>query len=300
MDGELNRINKLQGGEGWAVWKFQVRVILNASELFDVVTGESKKPVLHTQGAETNEESNARYKKELEFWKKLDSQSQKVIATTIGQQPMSHIMYCTSAKEMWEKLNTIYEQKSSTSLHLLQQQFYGLSLDSSKDLACHISKIEELAQRLKEAGEVVSESMIVTKILMTLPERYNHFFSAWESTSDDRKTLSNLTVRLMMEESRLSSQRNNEKEEVEAFVAKKWKHNFIPRTGSENDKENKDVYRCFLCHKPGHFKKDCPLRNSKSNDVNDRSKRSAFIGEVLTVGVNEENRNWLIIIPHIV
>ena len=50
--------------------------------------------------------------------------------------------------------------------------------------------------------------MLITKILMTLPEQFNHFFSAWEATEKSERTLKNLTARLCMEESRLGVQPN--------------------------------------------------------------------------------------------
>ena len=45
---------------------------------------------------------------------------------------------------------------------------------------------------------------------MTLPEEYNHFVSAWESTSAEEKTIDNLTARLIMEETRRKSQKTDQ------------------------------------------------------------------------------------------
>ncbi|KAL4105054.1 hypothetical protein QTP88_020329 [Uroleucon formosanum] len=39
------------------MWKFQIKVIMNAAEIFDVVTGKSKKPILAKIGNETEEEA---------------------------------------------------------------------------------------------------------------------------------------------------------------------------------------------------------------------------------------------------
>ena len=50
---------------------------------------------------------------------------------------------------------------------------------------------------------------------MTLPPNYNHFRSAWDSAASDQKTIENLTSRLTIEETRISSQ---EKSETSAFV----------------------------------------------------------------------------------
>lgn len=50
MESELVKIIKLRSATEWTRWKFQVKVLLNASELFDVVNGENPKPILAAQG----------------------------------------------------------------------------------------------------------------------------------------------------------------------------------------------------------------------------------------------------------
>lgn len=88
---------------------------------------------------------------------------------------MLHIIDCTSAKEMWEKLTC------ATKLVLRDKE-------KSDDMATHIFKLEDLAHRLRMIGETILDSMIITKILMILPVNYNHFINAfyclhqWEST----------------------------------------------------------------------------------------------------------------------
>lgn len=54
-------------------------------------------------------------------------------------------------------------------------------------------------------GEKVPENMTVTKTLMSLPEGFKYFVSAWESTSVESQTLQEFTSRLLMKEERLKS-----------------------------------------------------------------------------------------------
>lgn len=41
--------------------------------------------------------------------------------------------------------------------------------------------------------------MIITKMSMTLPTEYKHFYSAWNSIPEDDKSINNLTGRLLLE-----------------------------------------------------------------------------------------------------
>lgn len=92
--------------------------------------------------------------------------------------------------------------------------------------------------------------MIITKILMSLPENLKHFVSAWESTASENQTLENLTSRLMLEE-----ERYKHTEKVMALSS-----------SSNNTKEHSNV-RCFRCNKVGHVKKNCSQLKSKEKRV---------------------------------
>lgn len=243
MDSESSRIEKLQSGSQWLLWKFQIKILLGANDLFGYVTGETEKDPAKVAA-----------------WKKNDLKAQRIIATAVGQQPLLHIVNCSTSQAMWEKLHTVYEQKSDSSVHLLQTRFYSFKMDPNDSIACHISKLEEVVQQLKDLNEEISDSMVMTKILMTLPPNYNHFHSAWESTSEDKRTLDHLRARLMIEESRMATQNMPTVDVGEALVAKQTKSKFVQRN------KNRKPGKCFHCNESGHWKTNCPkLRSSSSS-----------------------------------
>ena len=104
---------------------------------------------------------------------------------------------------MWTKLHAVYEQKNNAGKQLLIEKFYSYKCNSSDDIATHISKLEYLVQRIRDAGDEISENILMSKIISSLPDEYNHFSSAWDSTATADKTLVNLTQRLMVEEYRI-------------------------------------------------------------------------------------------------
>lgn len=245
MEGDVARIEKLQNATTWLQWKFQVKIILSSMDIFDVVSGLEEIPDASESDADAK----------IIKWKKKDAKAQRVIVTSISSQPMTHILNCKTACEMWTKLHGIFEQKSDTSIHYLQQRFYKFEKDPQDNMAMHFSKLEEIVQQLHDLGEEISDSMFITKILMTLPKEFNHFHSAWESTAEENRTAEKLRVRLMIEENRISS--NDLKETNEAFYARK----------EETKKEKKDIsnIKCFFCKRKGHYVSKCPDIN-KSNE----------------------------------
>ena len=272
MDSESIKIDKLQSIEQWSCWKFQVKIILKANDLWDIVSG-----------ATQEEMTEAMFDTELKRHSRNDSKAQKIIVISMGHEPMLHIVNCKYACDMWEKLESVYEQKSKTSIHLLQQRFYSFSKEPEDSMALHISNLEKIVQQLKDLGESVSDSMVITKILMTLPSNYNHFYSAWESTHVENQTLNNLTARLMMEESRMETVRSSECSEAlyanKKNSAKQWKKNKAKKTG-----------KCFLCKENGHWKSECPKRLNEKH-LN-KKKGDAFISETLNSTVIDEDDCW--------
>lgn len=261
MDDKLVKIDfKLHGKEQWQMWKFKIKILLNASDVFDVVDGSLPIPEL----------TSSNYQSAMKEWKKKDLSAQNIISATVGQQPTLHILNCKHACEMWNKLNSVYEQKSNTSVHFLQQRFYSYVKDTNDSMAVHIAKLEEIAQQLNDLGEGISESMLMTKILMTLPSNYNHFHSAWESTIEKERTAENLRTRLMIEESRISSQEPVELSE--ALFAKRGNQ----RSSKSSSKKSKGKGKCFHCNESGHWKKDCPKRKTS----NEKGESQAFSCEL--------------------
>lgn len=256
----MNVDYKLHGKEQWQLWKFKVRILMKAREVFDVVDGTSEKPNL----------TQSDYAAAIKDWNKKDITAQNIISATIGQQPTLHIMNSNSSSDMWKKLMSIYEQKSNTSVHFLQQRFYGYVKDPNDSISMHIAKLEEIAQQLNDLKEGISESMLMTKILMTLPSNYNHFHSAWESTAEKERTAENLRTRLMIEESRISSQEPGETSE--ALFAKKSGQ----RKSRNSSKKSKEKGICFHCNESGHWKRDCPKRKSS----NEKGESQAFSCEL--------------------
>lgn len=48
---------------------------------------------------------------------------------------------------------------------------------------------------MKSLGSEIPETMLLTHVFSTLPQKFNHFHSAWNSVDETRKNLENLTTR---------------------------------------------------------------------------------------------------------
>ncbi|GBP59696.1 Retrovirus-related Pol polyprotein from transposon TNT 1-94 [Eumeta japonica] len=99
-----------------------------------------------------------------------------------------------------------------------------------------------MQNQLKQLGENMSDKFVITKVLMSLPEDYKHFISAWESAPDDKQTYDNLVARLLIEEERIKEKRANA-----VYGAENETGNKIKIFQSDNGTEfiNKEVREVF-------------------------------------------------------
>ncbi|KOB78109.1 Uncharacterized protein OBRU01_00267 [Operophtera brumata] len=130
-----------------------------------------------------------------------DNKAQELIVTRVEESILTYLMTCKTACEMWSKLNTIFESQSECSVHLNQQKFFNLKFEPP--MAKFIAVVEEIVNRLRVQKEEMPEKMVIAKILMSLPDTYKHFLSAWESVTPEKQTLQSLTARLLIEEERV-------------------------------------------------------------------------------------------------
>lgn len=274
---------KLEGASNWNIWKFQSHVLLRSQGLLEVVDGSTVKPEAAADKA---------------IWEKKDAKAQSWLVTRMSENAMMHIITCTTAAEMWKRLASVYEQKSETSIHIVQQRFFQFKYEEGTDMSTFLSKIEDLRNQLKQMGEAISEKFVITKVLMSLPDCYKHFVSAWESAPDEKQTLDNLVARLLMEEERINQKPVSQNSSASAFVAKKnikcFKCNRLGHFQSEcgqnkiSGNENKPVKKCYYCKKSGHTKNVCYFKKNREKD----SKSNAFI-IVNSIGHFKQSQ-WLV------
>lgn len=290
-----NSAIKLEGHKNWNVWKFQMAVTLKGAELYSVVSGMETKP--GNDGESTS--------KEIAAWVARDAKAQTLIVNRISEAAMVHILTCESAADMWRKLHSVYEVTSATGTLMLQQRFLQYKFEDG-DLAVYLAKIQEMICQLRQAGEEISEQFIMTKVLLSLPEAYNHFISAWESVDTSKQNYNDLVSRLLVEEERIKA-RSKEKESIALYskqksVKKCYKCGKLGHITKECKSEDKEKRKCFSCGNVGHLKANCPKREGQGGQQSSdksKDKSNAFItvtGTAMTTGsdITGSDKRWLI------
>ncbi|CAL1672269.1 unnamed protein product [Lasius platythorax] len=155
-------------------------------------------------------------------------------------------------------------------------------------MADHVAKIEELAKQLSDLGQKQDETVIITKVLTSLPAKYRHVISAWDLLPTNEQTMVNLLPRLLKEEELnkgTTDLKLSDDEDSAALYSKsnkKTQGNHKKSTSSQADKQ-KFKGTCHYCKNPGHMKRDCYKFKANQKGGNANSVTVDNSASVLTV-----------------
>lgn len=180
---EDHKFLRLTGRENYAVWRFQLNVLSDSNGYYEVIM--KGKNVAADKNKENAEDKT---------WKKADREAQKLIITSLLETVLSNLVTCTTAEQVVVKIEAMYGSSLEFWLSKLQIKFNAFSYKSNS-ISEHISSLEMIAHQMTVLGDKISNGMLMSKILNTLPKEYVHFHYACDSTLASDKTLHKLTSR---------------------------------------------------------------------------------------------------------
>ncbi|KYN14489.1 Copia protein [Trachymyrmex cornetzi] len=256
---DLRNITKFDG-QNFQLWKFQIRTIFVAHDLLRMVQGEEVKPEI--AGDLCND------------WTRRNAKAMFILSSMEYFQ-LEYLITRSTATEMWTKVSAIHEQKSVTNRLSLTTKFHEYRMATGDSVIQHITKIENMANQLKDIDERISDVMIMAKILGTLPPKYNAFISAWDSVNPTEQTLPLLRERLIREEARMTSTDEISNALATTTLSTESKQGHHHRRFSKDTCKKKIV--CSFCSKTGHLAKYCFAKKralkERHNDKTTESKR---------------------------
>ena len=187
LEKELSGIARF-GSDEFHIWKWQMESLLKYKKIHTIVNGE-----------ETLEDADDK-----EEWQAREYAAFTLLCNSVERRVLIPLLQCTTSHEIWTTLLSICEHKSSADIHELQRRFFNAKIKPEQSLSDYIGELQLLLSELTDIGdETFTEDSLISKITSTLPEGYNAFLTAWDSTTEDDRTFSNLQTRLYKEEARL-------------------------------------------------------------------------------------------------
>ncbi|XP_071578994.1 uncharacterized protein [Temnothorax nylanderi] len=96
-------------------------------------------------------------------WMKDNAKPMFLMSSSIEYGQLESLLICTTAKEMWDKLSRVHEQKSASNKIFLLQKFHEYKMAASDSVVQHISKVQNMAAQLTDIGETVTMQQLLQK-----------------------------------------------------------------------------------------------------------------------------------------
>lgn len=235
MSAVIPQIEKLKGRENYSTWTFAVQAFLELEGLWTNISGD---PDLTVADVQTN-----------------DTKAKSKIILLIDPVNYVHIKNAATAKAIWTKLKTVFEDTGLTRKVGLLRTLITTKLEDSESVDVYVNTILTTAHRLTDIGFEVSDEWIGTFLLAGLPDRYKPMIMGIES--------SGIAITGDCIKMKLLQDVKIEKISDDPGAA------FHGRSGNFNSKSNssdrKNV-RCYGCGKQGHIRPDCPEKSVKREE----------------------------------
>lgn len=254
---------KLKGSSNWHVWKFTVKIGLRANDFAGYIDGSIMPP--KKPSSKASKADHAAYATALAAFESKDYKAQEFLASRMDEEPLGYLTDCFTAKEIWDRLCVFYEKDSDVNLQLLEQRLMNYSYDN-KGMAKYVSGIEQLRSQINAKGGYVSETMLMTKLIMGLPQEYAHFSSAWDSVPSADRSLNTLISRLLIEEEKFKYYRGGDNGEGSAALIARGRNPRGNEFGNPRRSQGqRDSRLCNICKSPDHIADDCEKKDAYEN-----------------------------------
>ena len=173
--------------DNYDTWKMLMEALLIKNDAWDYVNGTAKIP------ANTDDNKIA-----IETWLKADRKAKADIILSIGASELKQVKNCETSRDVWNKLQQIYQSKGPARKATLLKQLTLQRMDSSGDTREHLSKFFDAVDKLTEMDVVINNDLLCIMLLYSLPSSFDNFRCAIESR-DELPSVDVLRIKILEE-----------------------------------------------------------------------------------------------------
>ncbi|MCO5560599.1 hypothetical protein L7F22_014215 [Adiantum nelumboides] len=161
----IPRESHLVGTSNYRIWKARMLSVLDSYDLQDFVLERISKP---------DEEDHTRHY----IWTRVNGKVRSFIINNCKDVILSSVLTITNAKDMWDKLAASHDRVTPMKRVSWDVQLRLLDPAQSGSMREHITKMEQLRDRIRQAeGNLTDEDMAIT-LLSQLPASYSMFYTS--------------------------------------------------------------------------------------------------------------------------
>ncbi|KAL5768388.1 hypothetical protein ACOSP7_014940 [Xanthoceras sorbifolium] len=232
-------VEKFDGKINFGLWQVQVKDVLIQSGLHKVLKEKS--------GSVLSDSSKGESSMSNEDWEEMDLRAASVIRLCLAKNVLANVHGIYSAKELWEKLEELYQAKGISNRLYLKEQFQTLRMEEGAKISDHLSDLNGIVSELESIGVEIEDEDKALRLILSLPSSYEHMKPILVY-GKETLNFAEVTGKLLFEEKRLKGRGRTSSEDT----------TLVASNGSNWKKNNsrKKIF-CWACGQSGHVKKNC-------------------------------------------
>lgn len=236
-------VKKLLGSENYHTWQFAMQNYLELNNLDQCIVG-------------TKEDPNVPVEKKAEKLK----QAKARLALSLDESLFTHIRKATTALQIWNIFQTMYEDKGLIRKIGLLRQLISVRLDGSKSMQSYVNEIVNTSNKLSGIGFDIDDEWLGAIMLAGLTDEYKPLIMSLEG-SGIKITGDTVKQKLLDTNEEASAS-------GEAFFAKKNTYSKGVSRG----------FTCYSCGGKNHKSADCRNKNKQHAPANESTNSNNQIG----------------------
>jgi hypothetical protein len=247
--------DRMEGSGNFRSWKHRLQMILDESDLLELVTMGVPEP--------EEEEQKTKHKKN-------EKKEKRIVSDSVNDHLIPHISELQTSRQMYEALNRLYESKDISQNLALRNQLHNMKMKNLEYVSSYLMRVSQIRDQLAAIGDVISEKDLVTTTLngfqtfwipfvqgACVRSKLPKFDKLWADCTHEESRLADQQKRLIVdEEEALTSQKNKRS----SFRKNNKEANFVKVPDKKKDVSK---IRCYNSQKLGHFSYDCPQGKGK-------------------------------------
>jgi hypothetical protein len=151
-------------------WKIQVEALLIKNDTWSYVSGEKPKPQITGEG-----EARAVTEEEQKKWIAADRKAKSDLILAMNASELRQIRSCETSREIWMKLESIYESKGPARKATLLKQLIQHKMREDDDVREHVARFMVTVDKLQGMNIEINGDLLSIMLLYSLPSSFENF-----------------------------------------------------------------------------------------------------------------------------